>query len=81
MPNLAQFASFDTAFHAAQPDVATAYAVLANGGNLSHHHGVGLNRNRFVAEALGEAHVVMQQIKDTLDPNGILNPGKFVAGE
>ena len=52
-------------------------AVLANGGNLSHHHGVGLNRNRFVAEALGEAHVVMQQIKDTLDPNGILNPGKL----
>jgi alkyldihydroxyacetonephosphate synthase len=52
-------------------------AVLANGGNLSHHHGVGLNRNRFVAEALGETHVVMQQIKDTLDPNGILNPGKL----
>ena len=28
-------------------------AVLAAGGNLSHHHGVGLNRGRFVAEALG----------------------------
>ena len=28
-------------------------AVLAAGGNLSHHHGVGLNRARFVAEALG----------------------------
>jgi len=27
LPNLAQFASFDTAFHAAQPDVATAYAL------------------------------------------------------
>ena len=51
--------------------------VLANGGNLSHHHGVGLNRNRFVAEALGEAHTVLQQLKDTLDPNGILNPGKL----
>ena len=27
-------------------------AVLANVGALSHHHGVGLNRSRFVAEAL-----------------------------
>ena len=30
-------------------------AVLAAGGALSHHHGVGLNRSRFVAEALGPA--------------------------
>ena len=28
-------------------------AVLANGGNLSHHHGVGIVRGRFMAEALG----------------------------
>ena len=28
-------------------------AVLARGGSLSHHHGVGLNRARFMAEALG----------------------------
>jgi len=52
-------------------------AVLASGGNLSHHHGVGLNRNRFVAEALGTAHTVLQALKDILDPNGILNPGKL----
>ena len=29
-------------------------AVLAEGGALSHHHGVGLNRARFVREALGD---------------------------
>ncbi len=52
-------------------------AVLAAGGNLSHHHGVGLNRARFVAEALGSALPVLQGIKDALDPNGILNPGKL----
>ncbi len=52
-------------------------AVLANGGALSHHHGVGLNRSRFVAEALGAGHGVLQSVKDALDPNGILNPGKF----
>ena len=34
-------------------------AVLAAGGNLSHHHGVGLNRSRFVGEALGGGHDVL----------------------
>jgi alkyldihydroxyacetonephosphate synthase len=52
-------------------------AILANGGNLSHHHGVGLNRSRFVAEALGKAHEVLIGVKHALDPNGILNPGKL----
>lgn len=52
-------------------------AVLAHGGALSHHHGVGLNRSRFVAEALGAGHGVLQSVKDALDPNGVLNPGKF----
>jgi len=52
-------------------------AVLAAGGALSHHHGVGLNRSRFVAEALGAGFGVLQSVKDALDPNGILNPGKL----
>lgn len=52
-------------------------AVLAAGGNLSHHHGVGLNRARFVAEALGDGLGVLDAVKRTLDPNGILNPGKL----
>ena len=52
-------------------------AVLAGGGNLSHHHGVGLNRGRFMAEALGSGHGVLAAIKATLDPNGIMNPGKL----
>lgn len=53
------------------------HAVLAAGGALSHHHGVGLNRARFVSEALGAAFGVLQSVKDALDPNGILNPGKL----
>jgi alkyldihydroxyacetonephosphate synthase len=52
-------------------------AVLTHGGNLSHHHGVGVNRQRFMSEALGEGLAVIQSIKDALDPNGILNPGKL----
>ena len=52
-------------------------AVLAAGGNLSHHHGVGLNRSRFMREALGPALDTLISIKTALDPNGILNPGKL----
>jgi alkyldihydroxyacetonephosphate synthase len=52
-------------------------AVLAAGGALSHHHGVGLNRSRFVGEALGAAFDVLGSVKSALDPNGILNPGKL----
>ena len=51
--------------------------MLAHGGALSHHHGIGLNRSRFVREALGPAFDVLVATKQALDPNGILNPGKL----
>ena len=51
--------------------------VLGLGGALSHHHGVGLNRSRFMREALGPAFDVLAATKAALDPNGILNPGKL----
>jgi alkyldihydroxyacetonephosphate synthase len=51
---------------------------LSHGGSLSHHHGVGLNRGRFMAEALGAgATTVLHSLKASLDPNGIMNPGKL----
>jgi alkyldihydroxyacetonephosphate synthase len=52
-------------------------AVLAGGGNLSHHHGVGINRSRFMAAALGEGLAVLAAVKQALDPHGILSPGKL----
>jgi alkyldihydroxyacetonephosphate synthase len=53
-------------------------AALARGASLSHHHGVGLNRSRFVADALGAgAMTTFTALKTALDPNGILNPGKL----
>ena len=51
---------------------------LSHGASLSHHHGVGLNRARFVGEALGTGALdALQSIKRALDPHGILNPGKL----
>jgi alkyldihydroxyacetonephosphate synthase len=64
------------AFYVAAWDAAT-NAVLARGGALSHHHGIGLNRARFVRQALGPAFDVLVSLKTALDPNGILNPGKL----
>jgi alkyldihydroxyacetonephosphate synthase len=52
-------------------------AVRAQGGAISHHHGVGLNRARFLAGALGDAFAVLVDVKNILDPRGILNPGKL----
>lgn len=52
-------------------------AVLENGGTLSHHHGVGINRARFLADALGNGHAILVAMKQALDPHGILNPGKL----
>jgi alkyldihydroxyacetonephosphate synthase len=63
-------------YYRAAWDAATR-AVVERGGALSHHHGVGLNRARFVDAALGPGLGVLQGLKDALDPHGILNPGKL----
>jgi len=57
-------------------DAATAI-VLAHGAAVSHHHGIGLNRGRFLPDALGPSFGVLRTLKDALDPEGILNPGKL----
>ena len=52
-------------------------AALAAGANLAHHHGIGLNRRRFLREALGSAHDLWMTIKRAIDPQHIMNPGKM----
>jgi len=64
------------AYYTAAWDAGTR-AVLDGGGALSHHHGVGMNRARFLPEALGSAFDTLVTVKDALDPKGILNPGKL----
>ena len=65
-----------TDYYRAAWDAGTTAALRA-GASLSHHHGIGINRGRFVAEALGDAFDVLVTTKAALDPNGILNPGKL----
>lgn len=63
--------SYEAIWNAAQN------SALDAGANLSHHHGVGINRAKFIKRALGPAHDVLAAIKHALDPNDILNPGKL----
>src|SRR6202167_981077 len=56
------------------------WTVLEHGGAISHHHGVGRNRARFVADALGSGFAVLRDLKRQLDPDNILNPGVLGVG-
>ena len=53
--------------------------IIGNGGVISGEHGIGLAKKPWIRQALGETSMaVHRSIKDSLDPKGILNPGKFL---
>jgi alkyldihydroxyacetonephosphate synthase len=52
-------------------------AVTRVGGTISHHHGVGKSKQRFMVEEHGDSLELFKVLKKVLDPNGILNPGKM----
>ncbi len=76
-------------FFTSQPDAKTAWetykkiwddgvaACLREGGTMSHQHGVGLTRSTYTEDELGSSFTVLRKIKEILDPNGIMNPGKL----
>ena len=54
-------------------------AIVANGGTISHHHGVGEDHLPWMREEKGALGIeVLRAIKRTLDPKGIFNPGKLI---
>lgn len=52
-------------------------ACIEAGGSISHHHGIGLMRSSWLPAELGTRFEVLKKIKETLDPNDIMNPGKM----
>lgn len=48
---------------------------LAAGGSISHHHGIGRLKARWLPEELGGWFEVLRAVKRSVDPNGIMNPG------
>ena len=51
-------------------------ATIAQGAAISHHHGIGLNRSRFLPEALGAGFDVLAGLKQTLRPRRDPQPGQ-----
>jgi glycolate oxidase len=52
---------------------------LKLGGTLSGEHGIGLGKLKYMPSQFGEVGMnVMRSIKQALDPNNILNPGKML---
>ena len=50
---------------------------LAMDGTSTGEHGIGLGKQKFMLAEHGEAVGVMRQIKQTLDPQNLMNPGKI----
>ena len=57
-------------------------AVLAAGGSISHHHGVGIDHRPWFEQEVGPLGVsVLRAVKRELDPAGIMNPGVLIPRE
>ncbi|MGH2868907.1 MAG: FAD-binding oxidoreductase [Solirubrobacteraceae bacterium] len=53
-------------------------AILAAGGSITHHHGVGRDHREWLEREIGLGMRVLQAVKATVDPAGILNPGILI---
>ena len=54
-------------------------AIVAHGGTISHHHGVGEDHLAWIAQEKGRLGIdVLRAVKAALDPKGIMNPGKLI---
>jgi glycolate oxidase len=53
--------------------------VITWGGAITGEHGIGLAKKRWWPDAVSAENLALhQRIKHALDPQGILNPGKFL---
>ncbi len=66
----------DYDFYRAEWDAAIE-TTLANHGAASHHHGMGLNRTKYMKDQWGSLFPMLQKIKQVLDPKNVMNPGKL----
>jgi alkyldihydroxyacetonephosphate synthase len=55
----------------------TMSAALELGATISHHHGVGRARARWVADEMGGWVWVWRAVKEGIDPEGIMNPNSL----
>jgi alkyldihydroxyacetonephosphate synthase len=56
-------------------------AIVGAGGTITHHHAVGRDHAPFMEAEVGALGVeALRAIKDRLDPEGVMNPGKLLPG-
>ena len=55
-----------------------AHKSLALSGTVTGEHGIGVGKMKYMQEEHGEALSVMRAIKQALDPQNLLNPGKIL---
>ena len=49
------------------------------GGSISHHHGVGKLRKKFMSRSVGETGInILKGLKSTIDPENIFATGNLV---
>jgi alkyldihydroxyacetonephosphate synthase len=54
-------------------------AMIAAGATITHHHAVGTDHKRWLAEEIGPVGVsILRAVKAELDPTGVLNPGVLI---
>ncbi|MEN3357282.1 MAG: alkyldihydroxyacetonephosphate synthase [Mycobacteriales bacterium] len=57
-------------------------AITSHGATISHHHAVGTDHRGWMTAEVGDLGVaVLRAVKATVDPAGILNPGKLLPPE
>jgi alkyldihydroxyacetonephosphate synthase len=54
-------------------------AIVATGGTITHHHAVGHDHAEWMRAEIGDLGVeALRAVKERLDPDGIMNPGKLL---
>ena len=58
---------------------AASEAIVEAGGTITHHHGVGRDHVPYMGAEIGELGIdALRAVKERLDPDGIMNPGKLL---
>jgi alkyldihydroxyacetonephosphate synthase len=58
---------------------AASEAIVAAGGTITHHHGVGRDHAPYMESEIGGTGLdVLREVKGSLDPTGVMNPGKLL---